>query len=540
MNLKHTAHTAAPILATLLTLPFCGLARAQNVDAIWSNNCMKCHGENGEGGGAGTSSLLDDTYTWGGSNLELYNSIKDGHPDDGMEAFGATLKPSEIWSLVVHIREEQARAKRKQTGSPKADKQGQFKSQHHTYVVQTVAEESLDVPWAVDFVPAKVSGTTGLPAGSMLITNKPGSIVVMSSALPGAKKLGEITGLPAVRNEGQGGLMDITLHPEFASNGWIYLAFSDPEGGEGRRSLGMTKIVRGRVAKEGDDFAWKDQQTIFEAKKEHYTPGGLHFGSRVVFQRVEPALAKAGAPTHYVYWAIGERGRGDNAQDRKLPNGKIHRLFDDGTVPKDNPFVAETNAAAGEYASIWSYGHRNPQGLVFDLDGNLWDTEHGPRGGDEVNLILKGRNYGWPLVSFGINYNNSPLRTPWPASADRVEANATGAVPAGGTEDGSLVMPAFVWIPSIGACGLDVVRGPDANGGGGAFPKWRNDLVAGGLSGANVDRLRIRVEGGNAYVAEREELVHGMGRVRDVVVGPDGTIYVVLNGPDKVVRLAPG
>lgn len=528
-------NTAAPILAMLL---FCGLAHAQSVEAIWSNNCLKCHGENGGGGSAPT--LLDDTYTWGGSNLELYNSVKDGHPDDGMEEFGSTLKPSEIWSLVVHIREEQAKANRKRTGSPKANKQGQFTSQHHAYVVQTVAEEALNVPWSVDFVPPKPGTRTGLAASAMLITNRPGTIVVMSSALPGAKKLGEINGLPTVRNDGQGGLMDVALHPDFASNGWIYLSFSDAEGGVGRRSLGMTKIVRGRVVKEGGGFTWKDQQTIFEAKKEHYVTGGLHFGSRVVFQSVEPALAKPGAPTHYVYWSIGERGRGDNAQNRALPDGKVHRLFDDGTTPTDNPFVGEANAAKGEYPSIWSYGHRNPQGLAFDLDGNLWDTEHGPRGGDEVNLVMKGRNYGWPLVSFGINYNNSPLRTPWPASADRVEASSTGAVPSGGDVDASIVMPIFVWLPSIGACGLDVVRGDGDKGSGGAFPKWRNDLVAGGLSGENVDRIRIKVEGGNSYVAEREELVHGMGRVRDVVVGPDGTIYVVLNGPDKVVRLAPG
>jgi glucose/arabinose dehydrogenase len=517
-----------------------GAASGQAISALWSNNCMKCHGENAQG--ASAPSLLDDTYTWGGSNLELYKSIKDGHPEDGMDAFGTTLKPSEIWGLVVYIREEQAQAKRKQTGSPKADAKGMYTSTHHSYVVQTVADQDLDVPWAVDFVPTMRGDSAGLPGGAMLITNRPGTIVVMSNAMPGATKLGEIKGLPKVRNEGQGGLMDVALHPNYATNGWIYLAFSDAEGGEGRRSLGMTKVVRGRVVSEADGYVWKDQQTIFEAKKNHYTGGGLHFGSRIVFQPIDPAAkdAKADTPSHYVYWCIGERGRGDDAQDRTKPNGKVHRLFDDGTVPKDNPFASAEFEAKGEYPSIWSYGHRNPQGLVFDLDGRLWDTEHGPRGGDEVNLVLKGRNYGWPIVSFGINYSGAVLRTPWPDSADRVEASPTGAVATGKDEADALVMPAYVWLPSIGACGLDVVRGPEAGGNGGAFPKWRNDLVAGGLSGENVDRLRMKIEGDDAYVLEREELVHGMGRVRDVVVGPDGTIYVVLNDPDKVVRLAPG
>lgn len=157
---------------------------------------------------------------------------------------------------------------------------------------------------------------------------------------------------------------------------------------------------------------------------------------------------------------------------------------------------------------MWSYGHRNPQGLAFDLQGNLWDTEHAPRGGDEVNLIKKGANYGWPNISFGINYNDSPYRNPWPKPGEKY------------------AMPAFRWLPSIGASGLDVARGT-------GFAKWKGDLLAGGLSGNNVDRLRMK----DGKLVEREEILHKMGRVRDVAYGPDGHIYVVLNGPDKVIRL---
>lgn len=291
--------------------------------------------------------------------------------------------------------------------------------------------------------------------------------------------------------------MDVELHPDFAQNGWVYLAFSDPAT---TGNAAMTKVVRGRIK----DARWTDQETIFQARPESYLPGPLHFGCRLVFTPKD-----AQGNTH-LFFAIGERGRGDHAQDLTRPNGKIHRVRDDGAIPDDNPFNTPDQTSKGVYATIWSYGHRNPQGLVLDAAGNLWDTEHGPRGGDELNLVAKGANHGWPLVSFGINYNGAPLRTPWPEPGQ------------------NFAMPTFLWTPSIGACGLDIVRGK-------AFPKWEGDFVAGGLSGTNVDRLRVR----DGAVTEREELVHGQGRVRDVATAPDGTVYVVLNMPDRIVRLVP-
>ena len=258
----------------------------------------------------------------------------------------------------------------------------------------------------------------------------------------------------------------------------------------------MTKVVRGRI----EGGRWTDEQTIFAADPASYLPTDIHFGCRIAFDPLDSSI---------LYFTIGERGRGERAQDLSLPNGKIHRVHDDGRVPNDNPFVGRE----GALATIWSYGHRNPQGLVFDAEGHLWDTEHGPRGGDEVNRIERGANYGWPEVSFGINYNGAPYRTPWPAAGQ------------------GFVMPAFVWLPSVGACGLDVARGGWL---GEMFPMWRGDLLAGGLSGQNLDRIRLDAEG---KVVEREELLQGMGRVRDVSVGPDGSVYVVLNGPDRIVRL---
>lgn len=491
--------TAGPLLAQQ------GLAIGTGgVAALWAANCQRCHGERGQGGGAGTRSLLDDEWLEGrtaglmgtpfdgpGSDRALFTSTKQGHPDSGMEAFGETLTDAQIWALTVYIHELREIDRRKRDHGPTA-KSGVYAAREHSFTIETVIGEGVSVPWSVDFIPAGAAREGGPPAGAMLVAERSGKLRLWHGGALSAP----VSGTPSVRDRGQGGLMDVAPHPDYAKNGWIYLSFTDPLE-QGGRTLGMTKIVRGRIK----NNAWTEQETIFEAKPEHYLRTDLHFGCRIVF------TAPASDGRRHVYFPIGERGMQDHAQELARPNGKIHRLWDDGQVPDDNPFLATANA----YPSIWSYGHRNPQGLALDLDENLWDTEHGPRGGDEVNLVRKGGNYGWPLVSFGINYTGAPFATPWPDTARVTQP---------------IEMPAFIWLPSIGACGLDVARGP-------MFAKWRGDLLAGGLSGMNVDRLRVR----EGKVVEREELVFRKGRVRDVVCGPDGSVYIVLNDPDSVIRL---
>lgn len=502
------------------------------VAGLWSANCLRCHGDRGQGGGAGTRSLLDDEWLEPadaagedrgafaqnkkdaaalgapvppGSHRALFNSVKFGHPESGMVGFGATLNDAEIWALVAYIHELRAIDARKRGAGPK-ESGGVYESKRHRYKVETVIDSGLSVPWSVDFVPVMRAGEAAAGgakadaalAGAMLVTERAGKLRAFKGGV-----LGEpIAGTPAVRNRGQGGLMDVAVHPDYAKNGWIYLAYSERLDQDGRNT-GNTKIVRGRIR----GGAWVDQETIFAAKPEHYQRTDLHFGCRIVFDRPDDASGR-----RHIFWSQGERFVMDMAQDLSRPNGKIFRLWDDGTVPDDNPFIGTKDA----YPAIWSYGHRNPQGLCLDLNGNLWDTEHGPRGGDELNRIERGRNYGWPRVTFGIDYSGAPFRVPWPDVA-------------GITDD--IAMPAYVWMPSIGACGLDCARGE-------AFPEWKGDLFAGGLSGTNVDRIRVDPGG---RVLEREELVYNQGRVRDVVCGPlpDGFIYVVLNDPDKIVRLTP-
>ncbi len=450
-----------------------GNQQRRNVTALYNEYCGKCHGVNGEGGGGGTKTLLTrDKYNmkW---DKPFFDAIKNGVPDMGMEAYGETLSDPEIWALVVHIRELQSKhlrgmePNRKTVGGP-------FKSQHHDYRIEDVVTSGLDTPWSIDW----------LPDGRMLVNYRSGELSIVKDG----KVIGTVEGIPNSVEQGQGGLMEVAVHPNYKSNGWIYLTYTEPAK-EG--SGGMTKVVRGKL----EGTKWTSQQLIWEAKQEFYSRAGVHFGSKVAFDG-----------KGYIFFSVGERGTNMGAQSLETPFGKVMRLHEDGKVPTDNPYVGTANAEK----ATWSYGHRNQQGLAFDSEGNLWDTEHGPRGGDELNQIQKGANYGWPLAVWSINYNDSPFRTPWM------------------TEGKTIVQPVFRWLPSIGASGLDLMTGS-------AFPKWSGDLFAGGLAGNNLDRFRVK--GGK--LVEHEEILWGMGRIRDIKTGPDGNLYIALNGPDKVIRLVP-
>ena len=444
-----------------------------NVTQLWLQNCASCHGENGQGGGAGTQTLLTRELFGQEYDRPFFDSIKEGVPGSDMAAFGETMSDEAVWALVVHIREMQRDALRAEFGSP-THVNGVYSSQRHKFRIEDVVTEGLRTPWAVDW----------LPGGEMLVTNRPGGMHIYR----GGRKIADVEGLPPVVQQGQGGQMEVAVHP----TGWVYISVADPVK-EGRGA--MTKVYRGRIALGGGSARWTNQQTIFEAGQEYYNRDGRHFGCKIVFDG-----------EGHVFIGVGERGTNMRVQDDTTPYGKVMRLNLDGTVPSGNPVKGNP---------MWTTGHRNPQGLVFDLEGNLWDTEHGPRGGDEVNLILKGKNYGWPVVAFSINYNDSPFRVPWPKDGFAVQ------------------QPAYRWLPSVGASGLDVVRGE-------AFPGWRGDLLAGGLVGQNLDRYRMK----DGVMVEREELLHGLGRIRDIALHKDGTVYVVMNRtssahPDRIIRLVP-
>lgn len=345
----------------------------------------------------------------------------------------------------------------------------------HRFRVEPVAE-GLDHPWAVE----------QLPDGRFLVTERRGTLLLIDK--PGAAPR-TIEGVPPVFARGQGGLMDVKLHPDYAKNGWIYLTFSKPVG-EGA----LTSVIRAKL--DGDKLA--DTETVFDPPADQATNTEIHFGSRIAFDG-----------RGNIFFSIGDRGGPTTpqnlAQSLGSVTGKIHRLRDDGSVPQDNPFVSR----AGAEPSIWAYGVRNPQGLVYDAaTGRLWETEHGPRGGDELNIIRKGANYGWPLATYGINYSGTTI-------TDKT------SIP--GMED-----PVVQWTPVIAASGLALYRGEK-------FPRWQGNLFAGGLAG----RRLVRIELDGTAVRNQEVLLKDTGRIRDVRVFSDGNLYVVYDDPGKVVRLVP-
>ena len=356
-----------------------------------------------------------------------------------------------------------------------ADAEEPIASREQNFRVELVAD-GLTVPW----------GMVKLPDERFLVTERRGTLRIIENdtLLPQP-----VEGVPAVWAQGQGGLLDIQLHPDYARNGWIYLSFSKPIGDGALTAIARAKLEGNRLV---------DLQILFDPPPEEATKGGAHFGGRMAFDG-----------QGHLFFSIGDRGDvttpANNAQRLDNVKGKIHRIFDDGRIPPDNPFIN----TPGARPSIWSYGHRNPQGLVYDSAAKrLWETEHGPRGGDELNLILKGANFGWPVITYGINYNGTPI-------TDH-------------TSQLGMEQPAVYWVPSIAACGLAVYHGT-------RFPKWEGNLFAGALAHQKI--VRIKLEG--EKVVEQEILLEKTGRVRDVLCFDDGYLYVLYEQPGRIARLVP-
>ena len=337
------------------------------------------------------------------------------------------------------------------------------------YTTEVVVPD-LNVPWGMVF----------LPDGSMLITEQNGELIHFNDG-----KKTTIANVPEVFFRGQGGLLDIELHPEYNKNGWIYITYSSTEGeGDG----GNTALIRAKLK----DSSLVEKQLLYKA--EPNTRKGQHFGSRIEFDN-----------DGYLYFSIGERGERDvNPQDITRDCGKIYRLNDDGSIPNDNPFVDTKNAKP----AIFSYGHRNPQGMAkHPKTGTIWIHEHGPRGGDEINVIEKGKNYGWPVISYGINYSGTSFTDI--------------------TKKEGMEQPLFYWVPSIAPSGMTFVTSN-------IYPEWKGNILVGSLKFSYLERLELK----NNKVTKREKLLEGLGRVRNVRQGPDGYIYVAIEGKG-IVKIVP-
>lgn len=330
--------------------------------------------------------------------------------------------------------------------------------------------DELEIPW----------GFTFLPDGSVLLTEKSGELIHFSN---GKKSI--IGNRPEVYQRGQGGLLDVVLHPDYTENGWIYLTYSS-EDGDGKG--GNTALMRAKIK----DDALVENQILYKAGPN--TTKGQHFGSRITFDN-----------QGYLYFSVGDRGaRDENPQDVTRDGGKIYRLMDDGSIPQDNPFVGKDGAKT----AIFSYGHRNPQGLITHPEtGKIWDHEHGPRGGDEINIIKKGANFGWPVITYGINYSGTEI-------TDKTQMDG-------------MEQPIHYWVPSIAPSGMAFVTSDK-------YGDWKGSLLVGSLAFQYLERL---VMDGNKVVS-REKLMEGEGRVRDVREGPDGLIYVAIEGKG-IYKLVP-
>lgn len=333
-----------------------------------------------------------------------------------------------------------------------------------------VIVSDLTNPWAFTF----------LPDESILITEKSGELIHFKDG-----KRTKISGLPEIYVRGQGGLLDIILHPDYKTNGWIYFSYASPEGeGDG----GNTAIARAKLK----DNSLTDLEVLYKASPN--TTKGQHFGSRLIFDA-----------DGYLFFTIGERGnRDENPQDLSRDCGKVYRLNADGTIPEDNPFVKEPNAKT----AIYSYGHRNPQGMTLHpKTKKIWTHEHGPKGGDEINIVKAGKNYGWPVISYGVNYSGTSF---------------TDLTKKEGMEE-----PFHYWDPSIAPSGMAFINSDK-------YGDWNGNLLVGSLKFQYLDMCTLE----DNKVIKEERLLDGLGRVRCVEQGPDGFIYVGVEnlGIIKLIR----
>ena len=463
--------------------------------AIYQRNCAGCHGADLAGGRG--PSLFNAGLIQSLGDVRIRATILNGNGE--MPAFKGTLTAAQITTVIAYLHTQSAAfapatgGDRGRTGAAAAaagpptlatplvpNPVGQvMHSEKQDFRIEAVAT-GLVTPWGMAF----------LPDGRLLITERPGRLRIVDA--DGRLEPQPVAGLPKIHVGQDAGLLDVAVGPDYANDGWVYLSYVDedpsapepPPAAPGTpyyrlpRKPSMTVWVRGKIV----DGHWTDQHDLFRAPYSLYTPRGEHYGSRFLFD-------KAG----HVFFSMGERGDMANAPKLDVPLGKIHRVNLDGSVPTDNPFVHRSGAAP----TIWSYGHRNPEGLATDpATGLMWETEHGPNGGDEVNVITKGANYGWGVASMG----QQPGIT-----------KTTGL---------GLTPPVAFFYPTVAPSGIAFYTGK-------RFPAWTGSLFVSGLRGQQLRRLTVK----GRKVLSQEVILNQLGRVRDITTGPDGLLYVMIQNP---------
>lgn len=477
---------AHAVVASLVLAVAAGAPAAARPEAsvLYQRNCASCHGADRQGSGLGPP-LSTRSYRYGGRRVDLARVIRNGIASRGMPAFGNTLAAEEIAALAEFLPARESEPEPEQAEAEPAPREfdavpGIVDTLDYAIRAEIFAD-GLETVWAMVF----------LDADTALVSERPGRLRMIRN---GVLQPRPVDGTPGVyvrdHRSNQGGLLDLALDPDYGRNGWIYLSHShrlDATGPEGD-PLAMTRVVRGRIR----GNAWVDQQVLFEADHAAYGETFWHYGGRM-------AIDGEGR----LHFSVGDRGAPELAREPGRPNGKVHRIMVDGTMPPDNPFRGRSDALA----SLYSLGHRNPQGMAIEpSSGRIWATEHGPRGGDELNILEQGGDYGWPIASHGINYDGTVL-TP--------HTHAEG-----------VRQPIHYWRPSIGVSGLAFYRGAE-------FPLWDGKLLVTGLA---PRELRLLTLDGDR-VQHEETVFRTEGRPYEPVVGPDGAIYVVTDDPGQILRL---
>lgn len=426
-----------------------------DIERLYADLCAGCHGFQLQ--------EFKRLQSYNESEDYLTKLTKNGDEVNGMPAFQESLSDEQIGGLVKYIKEFDYTKNY-------SDENEAVKKNDYEVIV-----DDLDIIWSFEF----------LPDGDILIAEKKGVLSRFSKT----DGMTTISGLPPINDGGQGGLLDIALHPDYEENGWLYISYSYID--ENNNDRTNTAIIRAQLSAENSltniDQIYRGTPTV---ETRH------HYGTKLVFDE-----------NNYLFFGNGDRGRRDDfPQKISNSNGKIHRLHDDGRIPADNPFVGQQ----GAIESIYSYGHRNPQGLtIHPVSKDIWESEHGPRGGDEINIIEPGKNYGWPVISYGINYSGTKFTEI--------------------TKKDGMEQPVHYYVPSIAPCGMTFL---DSD----VYPEWKNNLFIGSLRFQYLERIQLY----NNQVVLQEKLLEDVNsRVRDVIVGPDGYLYVSVEGPGRILKILP-
>ncbi|MBK8503447.1 MAG: PQQ-dependent sugar dehydrogenase [Saprospiraceae bacterium] len=438
---------------------------------VFKTHCAGCHGADLQG--ALAPGLIRDDWKYGRTKGLMVRNVTYGISGTDMAAFRTILSPEEIEKVVEFVINRQVISPTNEVPIPRL-----VTTKTYDLDIEEIVGEGLETPWAIEFVDANTA----------LISERSGSLHWLRD---GRLDDNVVEGTPLTHlGSSTGGYMDIALDPNYDSNGWIYLSFSFCRSGYSSADApATTKIVRGKISTN----QWIEEQTLFEAPDSLWVKGGNRWGCRMLFD-----------DEGHLLFTIGDMGKDADSQDFSKVTGKIFRINPNGSIPDDNPFTGRARILT----TIYTLGNRNVQGLsIHPETREIWATEHGPMGGDELNIIRPGANYGWPVVTYGVNYD--------------------GAVVSNRTTQNDMESPVYHWTPSIGICPIEFVESE-------MFSDWSNNLLIGSLAFEQIIRCKIQ----DHQVVDQEIILQGVGRVRDIKTAPDGSIYIVLNRPDKILRLS--